>query len=132
VSLAPKLAFVFQRPDPASASACLSLEHGHEAGGAPRVLLLVPGSRGRVLVSAARTAPVHVTGLTSEIELAATERGDGLTVSCAGGVRVAGAAAPATPAHSRTLALPPAARVDLAVQARSAPPFQVARAPPGA
>jgi hypothetical protein len=132
VVLAPKLAFVFQRPDPASASARLLLEHGHEAAGASRVLLLVPGVAGRALVSASRTAHVQVAGLTAEVELAATERADGLDVRCVGGVRVAGTGALSQPQQSLTLALPPAARVDLAVGARSAPPFQVALAPLGA
>lgn len=135
ITLAPKLSFSFHRPDPGSASAWLGLEHGAESDGASRVLLLVPGREGRAVIGPARSAHVQVSGLTHEVELAAALAAAGgatLAVRCAGGVRALDEPAGTARAIEVVLPCPPSSRVDLAVAARSSPPFVVALAPPTA
>lgn len=147
VVLAPKLSFVFHRPDPASASAVLALEHGAEAEGAQRVLLLTPGPEGRARIGLGRTAHVPLASgvgtpglgqprpgarIDFEVEVEAAEDGQRLKIRCARGVRVLGEVPAASVATAETLQLdlPLTQRLDLAVGARAAPPFVIALAPP--
>ncbi|MEZ6013694.1 MAG: hypothetical protein R3F49_01155 [Planctomycetota bacterium] len=144
VLLTPKLAFVFDRPDPASASATLTLERGVEVEGAPRVLLVAPGPEGRVRMDAGRSAHIRVLGHSAAIELVATSAPDVLVLTSD-----AGWVEPAPPGAGQVgradqvrVTLPLTGRIDLTAPARASgapepaatrgvglPPFGISLAP---
>ena len=107
----------------------LELEHGAEAEGARRVLLLAPGAEGRARIGSGATRHVPVPDLEHDVTLLLEDRG--VTLSCSGGVRPMAEEPPPELAPGVTLTLPIRRRVDLLVNAREAavPPFVVAFGP---
>ena len=134
VRLAGNLAFRFQRPDPASASAILELLKGVEAEGAQRVILLAPGESGRVRIGPKASCHIPIAGVEHEIELCLAPEIDPteLVVRCDGGVRTLETDSPIDPADTeRRLPCPPARRIDLVLGARPTQraPFGLALSP---
>jgi hypothetical protein len=123
VRLASNLSFVFRRPEPASSSAVLELEHGLECAGAPRVLLLGAGAAGRVRIGPARGRHVRAPGAPDELAL---ELRDGaLRIECASGLHEAASARERAAPTALALALPPARTVAVVLEKRAPgrPPF---------
>lgn len=123
VELARNLAFRFVASETASSSALLELEHGVECRGALRILLLCPGSAGRVRIGPKRRRLISVADLTSEVALEL--RGDRLRIVCDGGLRQGGTEVPAGAGAELSVPCPPTVPIDvhLFARPRSRPPF---------
>ena len=122
--------FTCRLSDPSSATMILELEGRTDAEGARRVALMAPEVAGRLRLGPRLRRQIVVPGIMEDIALVARMAGEGsptLTVSCVGGVRVAGG----NPAPSVSLGLPVVARVDLALGAAPdrLPPFGMAVRP---
>jgi hypothetical protein len=137
LALAPNLSLRFRQPDAASGSALLDLFAGAECQGARRVLLFARGSSGRVRIGSKSNRHVSVPDLAHEVEIEWL-RGE-LRLSCAGGIRLAGAplvAGDAQPMTSISIACPlqVACSVVMGARDRARPPFGIhlrpAEAPP--
>jgi hypothetical protein len=125
VQLAPNLALLFRQPDATSGSALLDLAANAECQGARRIVLLAPGAAGRVRIGSKRNRHVPVADLAHEIVIEWLERE--LRVSCAGGVRLAGAPREGADASSLALPWPPTAGYQIVLGARAdrRPPFGI-------
>jgi hypothetical protein len=135
VQLARNLAFVFRQPEAASGSAMLELLHGAECIGASRVLLLAPGTTGRLRISALRGRHLYARRLEEDVTLWVDD--EQLVVECAGDLRAEGdaeltvqVAGPAGPGGLR-VACPPTERVGFVVGRGElqGPPFGFSVAP---
>jgi len=115
VRLSTNVAFVFRLPESASGSALLELVGGAEAEGTVHVLLMVPGTSGRIRIGSQARRHIPVAGLEHEVSLVLEP--EHLKISCAGGVRRSDGGAHSAKVEE-ALPCPPAARVDLRVNAR--------------
>jgi len=130
VQLSQNLGLRFRLPEAASRSALLELLHGAEAEGAQRVIVLTPGTAGRVRIGPRANRHVPVAGLEHEVVL--TLEASALRVACEGGVRLHGAdGSPLDAAREVCIPLPLERRVDVTANARPSqtPPFGLALAP---
>jgi hypothetical protein len=130
VRLAANLSFRFVAKERGSASARLELSGGQECCGAPRILLLAPGSGGRARIGASSARLIPLPDVQHEIEIAADRGPAGLSFSvrCAAGVQ--GTPREAGEPEVR-LALPLALAVTLTARARAPgrPPFALVLSP---
>jgi hypothetical protein len=137
VLLGQNLDLRFRAEVPASSSAVLELGHGLECLGSPRVLLLVPGADGSVLLGSKRARHVRVPGLDHDVVLEmgdVLERDDSgcanLTITCAGGVESGVRPTDASPRSIAVGCPPPSGRrITLGARARDKAPFEIALLP---
>ncbi len=124
VRLAANLAFRFVARERGSSSARLEFGGGQECLGAPRVLLLAPGSGGRARIGAGAARLLSLHDLEHEIELSAERTAGAASVSvrCTAGLA---AVSPAASEPEIRLALPLALSVTRTARARGPkkPPF---------
>ncbi|MBL8860357.1 MAG: hypothetical protein JNL28_17740 [Planctomycetes bacterium] len=111
VVLGQNLAFRFRAEEIASSSAVLELERGLECAGAARIVLLVPGTDGRMRIGSKAARPIRVPELLHDVTLEIAERdpqsrGVQLSLECSGGIERGVRPTAASPT-SAMLALPP-------------------------
>jgi len=130
VVLARNLALRYRQPDDSSGSALLELAAGAECQGVRRVVLLAPGEAGRVRIGSKRNRHIPVPDLAHEVLLVWSN--DTLSVNCAGGVRLVGAAAASAGVPSLSIPCPPLSSSSFIVGARekAGPPFAIHVRPP--
>lgn len=114
VRLAPKVAFRYRRPEPASDSALLELLHGLECEGATRVILLGDGAAGRLRFGPRLGRHVVVPGLQADVELEFVAAASELLVRSEAPLEVRGWDA-RVGADGLHLPCPPPARIDVRV-----------------
>ncbi len=114
VRIAPRVAFRFRRPEPASGSAVLEFLHGLECEGATRVVLLLEGPAGRVRLGPRRGRHVVVPGLPQDVELELDAGRGELLVRSQAPLEVSGWD-PTPSDDGLRLPCPPPARIDVRV-----------------
>lgn len=114
VRIAPRVAFRFRRPEPASGSALLEFLHGLECEGATRVLLFLEGPAGRVRLGPRRGRHLVVPGLEQDVELELCAARGELAVRSQAALEVCGWD-PVTSEGALHLPCPPPARIDVRV-----------------